>query len=205
MDVNATASNLSLLEPVSGNLIMNLIASFAYVLNLGCSVFLIWFSWIEKSKSFSNFRPVTQQLLSFCLFEVSTIKKVHFLMKWRLQIKFLSKQGSLANIIYKTIDIIRVWFGPEPYYLCSFNIFLKNFSFITVCVIFSCLTIMKFLFLCVLRRIPEMDDDYVSSIIIRSVTFSVFVICGSNTWTYEHNIQHESFYNIVLLILVLAK
>ena len=71
MELNSTTTKITLLEPFSGNLVTNLIASFAYVLSLGCSVFLIWFSWIEKSKYFSNFRPVTQQLLSFCLFQVS--------------------------------------------------------------------------------------------------------------------------------------
>ena len=73
MEDNTSASNLTLLEPFTGNLVTNLIASFAYVLSLGCSVFLIWFSWIEKSKSFSNFRPVTQPVLPEFFFKISGI------------------------------------------------------------------------------------------------------------------------------------
>ena len=68
---DSTTTNVILVDPFGGNVSMNILVSFAYTLSLGCSMFLFWFSWIERMNSFSNFRPVTQQLVSFCLVLVS--------------------------------------------------------------------------------------------------------------------------------------
>ena len=81
MCANLTMTNITLIDPFAGNVATNLVASLAYALSFGCSIFLMWFSWIEKSKSFSNFRPVTQQLISFCLFQVSQSMKMKFFSK----------------------------------------------------------------------------------------------------------------------------
>ena len=68
---DSTTTDVILVDPFGGNVSMNILVSFAYTLSLGCSLFLFWFSWIERMNSFSNFRPVTQQLVSFCLVLVS--------------------------------------------------------------------------------------------------------------------------------------
>ena len=59
------------IDPFSGNLILNLIATFFAFMIVACSMFLIWFSNLERSKTFSQFRPLTQQLTSFAFFQVS--------------------------------------------------------------------------------------------------------------------------------------
>ena len=99
----------------------------------------------------------------------------------------------MGIIISSGIDIIRVWFGPLNYDLCTFNSFLKIFTFIAVCITYTVLTVIKFVFLCVLKRIPEMDDDFVSMIIIRSVVFSSLIVSGSTVSTYKINMGHVRF------------
>ena len=61
-----------LIDPFSGNLILNIVSTFFAFKIVACSMFLIWFSNLERSNTFSQFRPVTQQLTSFAFFQVST-------------------------------------------------------------------------------------------------------------------------------------
>ena len=59
------------IDTFGGNLILNSIATFFAFMIVACSMFLIWFSNLERSKTFSQFRPLTQQLTSFAFFQVS--------------------------------------------------------------------------------------------------------------------------------------
>ena len=67
---NATFG-IVLVDPYSDNFWINVLASMSYLLSTSFSVFLIWFASIEFTGNFSEFRPLTQQLVSFCVFHVS--------------------------------------------------------------------------------------------------------------------------------------
>ena len=72
LKMNST-QGVVIIDPFSGNLILNLIATFFAFMIVACSTFLIWFSNLERSNTFSQFRPVTQQLTSFAFFQVSIL------------------------------------------------------------------------------------------------------------------------------------
>ena len=96
---------------------------------------------------------------------------------------------SYGVALFATIDILRIWFGPFPSWICTFGVMVKNQSFISIVLAFTSVTILKFIFLCLLRRIPQMDDDLVAKSIIRSIWFiSVLIVC-SKFWYEKPNMQ----------------
>ena len=67
------------------------------------------------------------------------------------------------------LDVLRLWNGSLPWYICLFIASLKSSLFtIFVCLICS-MTILEYIFLCVLKRIPEMDDDLIANRIITMI------------------------------------
>ena len=68
------------------------------------------------------------------------------------------------------LDNLRLWVDYFPAWLCTFKIMLRSFLFNTIISILCILTIIKFTFLCILQRVPEMNDDFVAKTIIGSVS-----------------------------------
>ena len=99
---------------------------------------------------------------------------------------FLQSHGL---ILMTTIDVLRIWIGPLPEIICTFGIMIKNYIFISQVLLFTSITILKFTFLCVLKRIPEMDDDKVAKGIIRFIVFTTVSIVGSKFWYEKPNMQ----------------
>ena len=95
-------------------------------------------------------------------------------------------------MIFTTLDLLRIWYGPLPSIICTFGIMVKNYYFVSAVLIIASVTFMKFLFLCVLKRIPEMDDDYIATCIIRCVLFVILLVCGTKFWNEKPNMQHVS-------------
>ena len=56
--------------------------------------------------------------------------------------------------------------------------FVKSFLFVTFAIIIAILTIMKFVFLCIIKGIPEFDDDKVTRMILVGVSSFGGIICG---------------------------
>ena len=67
----ANETGIVVVDPYSDNFWVNVLVSMSYFLSTSFSVFLIWFASIEFTGNFSEFRPLTQQLVSFCVFHVS--------------------------------------------------------------------------------------------------------------------------------------
>ena len=96
------------------------------------------------------------------------------------------------------IDILRIWVGPHPSWLCTFVVMFKNQSFISIVVAFTSVTILKFTFLCLFKRIPEMDDDFVAKSITRSIWFvSISIVC-SKFWYEKPNMQQVKTFTFYL-------
>ena len=69
-----------------------------------------------------------------------------------------------------------MWIGPLPEVVCLMINMGKCYGPLTFVTIITILTIMKFLFLCVLKTVPEFDDDFMSKTIIGIVmTFGTIV------------------------------
>ena len=96
---------------------------------------------------------------------------------------------SYGLILMTTVDVLRVWMGPLPEKICTFGIMIKNYTFISEVLLVASITFLKFTFLCILKRIPEMDDDVVAKRIIRFVSFITVSIVGSKFWYEKPNMQ----------------
>ena len=96
---------------------------------------------------------------------------------------------SYGLILMTTVDVLRVWIGPLPEKICTFGIMIKNYTFISEVLLVASITILKFTFLCILKRIPEMDDDLVAKGIIQFVSFFTVSIVGSKFWYEKPNMQ----------------
>ena len=68
---NITISGIVIVDPYVDNFWLNVLATVSYIMSTSFSMFLIWFASVEFTGNFSEFRPVTQQLVSFCVFHVS--------------------------------------------------------------------------------------------------------------------------------------
>ena len=104
-------------------------------------------------------------------------------------LQFISFKKCYGVALFAIIDVLRIWFGPFPSWICTFGVMVKNQSFISIVLAFTSVTILKFTFLCLLRRIPQMDDDFVAKSIIRTIWFvSVSIVC-SKFWYEKPNMQ----------------
>ena len=109
--------------------------------------------WYESSGRMAPYRTVTNQLVSCTLLELI-----------------------IYEVFIVGLDILRMWTGPLPENVCLMINISKSFLCLSFVIIVTILAIMKFLFLCILKRVPEIDDDFLSRIIISSVmAFGSFV------------------------------
>ena len=100
-------------------------------------------------------------------------------------------QGGCAAIVVPGVDLIRIWVGPLPSYVCTLAIMAKNY-FISIIFVYTSLTVMKFVFVCVLKRIPQMDDDYIANVITLFIKLFCIIIVGSKFWHEKPNMQQVS-------------
>ena len=84
----------------------------------------------------------------------------------------------LFEILVVGLDNLRLWVDHLPPWLCTFYIILRSFLFNAIVLILCILTFIKFTFLCVMKRIPEMNDECISRAIIGSVCiWGVVEVC----------------------------
>ena len=79
-------------------------------------------------------------------------------------------QVILFSVICTGLDIFRIWFGPLPFEICLIATWTKAFLFMTFPIFIAILTLMKFIVLCVIKRLPDIDDDFVAKSIIAIVS-----------------------------------
>ena len=88
-------------------------------------------------------------------------------------------QLMLYNILVLGLDVLRVWIGPLPPWLCTSYIVLKGFLYNSFTLVLFTLTVMKYVFLCILKRVPEMNDELVTRIVIGGVCiWSALELCA---------------------------
>ena len=94
-------------------------------------------------------------------------------------------KGSVAIILLPTIDMMRIWMGPLPDEICTFSIMARNYYFSSIVMVYSSLTVIKFIVLCILKRVPEMDDDFAAKCIIRTIVIICLLLVGTKFWNGE--------------------
>ena len=75
--------------------------------------------------------------------------------------------------------------GPLPDEICTFSIMARNYYFSSIVMVYSSLTVIKLIFLCILKRVPEMDDDFAAKCIIRTIVIICLLLVGTKFWNGE--------------------
>ena len=78
-------------------------------------------------------------------------------------------KGILYYTIISGTDLLRIWVGPLPNFACFVLACLRSVLFVQTLMILCALTVIKFVFLCVLKRVPDMDDDLAAKWVLRSI------------------------------------
>ena len=61
------------------------------------------------------------------------------------------------------VDLIRLWFGPLPMIICDLNLIARSVTANSMGFVFTLITIFKYLFICVWKKIPShMDDNFLA-------------------------------------------
>ena len=102
-------------------------------------------------------------------------------------------------ILLPTIDMLRIWMGPLPSQICTLSIMARNYYFSLIVMVYSSLTVIKFIVLCILKRVPEIDDDFVAKCIIRSIVSIFLVLVGSKFWNEKPTLQQVNIAYVKLL------
>ena len=97
----------------------------------------------------------------------------------------------MFSVICNGLDIFRIWFGPLPFEICLFASWSKTFLFMTFPIFIAILTLMKFTVLCVIKRLPDIDDDYVAKSIIAYVSIIGMVGGGFKFLVKRKPTMHE--------------
>ena len=72
------------------------------------------------------------------------------------------------------LDLLRVWYGPLPAEFCQFCKLFKSTLGNTCPFIVASLVILKFLYICVWQRLREIDDRFITLIIVMLAYFYGF-------------------------------
>ena len=84
----------------------------------------------------------------------------------------ITSQGAIYGIVTCGIRSIRVWFGPLYYEICFIQIWAKNVIWWYSLDILFFVTLMKFMFICVSKRMLDMNDN----LIVRTfVNWAIFI------------------------------
>ena len=83
----------------------------------------------------------------------------------------ITSQGAIYCIVTCGIRNIRVWFGPLYFEVCFIQIWAKNVMIWYSLNILFFVTLMKFMFLCVWKRMPDMNDNLIVRIFVNWAIF----------------------------------
>ena len=81
-------------------------------------------------------------------------------------------QGVFYVIVIFGVTVLRVCYGPLPIFLCNISAFLYGFSILFAAITVAMYTFAKFMFVCVWKRMRQMDDN----LIVRIATIQAIVL-----------------------------
>ena len=106
----------------------------------------------ERSGQAGPFRTLVNQIISLGLDQMTIV--------------FLS--GSL-------LDVLRLIFGPLPRYISGPFLFIFIWSGMNASSFITLISVVKFVFICIYKSIPIMNDNFLSFFIFLAVTFNNFL------------------------------
>ena len=82
-------------------------------------------------------------------------------------------QGIFYAIVIYGLTVIRVCYGSLPVFLCNVAGFLKGCAIIFGAMIIAMYTFTRFMFVCIWKRMRQMDDN----LIVRIATIQAIFMC----------------------------
>ena len=83
----------------------------------------------------------------------------------------------IGNLIC-VIRHLRVWFGPLPFAICHFESLFNIMAFWYCMLILFMITLTKFMFICVWKRMRQMNDDLITRLAVNWAIFlSIWISC----------------------------
>ena len=116
-------------------------------------------------------------------------------------IYFFSIQFVIFVILNGGATLVRAWYGPLPAEFCFLvQILQMNIAFITV-FIFTSIVGFRFMFICVWKRMRQMDDRIVTKIILRCLQMISMFLSSIKTYFFTSK-KHlvSTLYNAILRI-----
>ena len=88
--------------------------------------------------------------------------------------------------------LVRAWYGPLPAEFCFLvQILQMNIAFITV-FIFTSIVGLRFMFICVWKRMRQMDDDLIVGVAtIQAIVMSLLFIAASWFKLHQQGMGHQ--------------
>ena len=103
-------------------------------------------------------------------------------------------------VVVMGLDMLRILVGPLPDEFCFFNNFSKTFFILTITLIIAIIAALKFFFLCVIKRFPEIDDEKMTQRIVAVVLAVGLVASGvQNGMDRKPSMSEVSICNSFLL------
>ena len=110
-------------------------------------------------------------------------------------------QGIFYIIVIYGIVVLRVCYGPLPIFLCNIAVFLSGFAILFVAITVTMYTFTRFMFVCIWKRMRQMDDNLIVRIATIQAIFMSLLFTASH-WLQLHG-QH--FGNQVSSLFLLHK
>ena len=145
---------------------------------------MLYFVAYETGGSAGHFRTVINQLLSFLygavrmflLLKQTLFHRNLLIPFWKKDnTNFWNLQGAFYGIVLRGLQSIRVWFGPLPFIICRFEIWSSMFMNWYIVLIMFSICCIKFMFVCIWKRMRDMNDKLIARIILR---WAIFIRSG---------------------------
>ena len=97
-------------------------------------------------------------------------------------------QGVFYAIVIYGLTVLRVCYGQLPVFLCNIAGFLKGCAVLFGAIIIATYTLTRFMFVCIWKRMRQMDDN----LIVRIATIQAIFMCllfQAATWLQLQRVQ----------------
>ena len=90
------------------------------------------------------------------------------------------------------IVVLRVCYGPLPIFLCNIAVYLSGFAILFVAITVTMYTFTRFMFVCIWKRMRQMDDDLIVGIAtIQAIVLSLFFTAASWFKLHGQGMGHQ--------------
>ena len=90
-------------------------------------------------------------------------------------------QGVFYAIVIYGLGVLRVCYGPLPVFLCNIIGFFKASAIMFGAIIIATYTFTRFMFVCIWKRMRQMDDNLIARIATIQAIFMCLLIQAA-TW-----------------------